>query len=114
MGNDIYQDVYFTPEKFGLTTIGEVDFSSGLNEFDLFVVWKDSAGNFLWAEDSGCSCPSPFDTYRDVSRLDKGTAHDAAAALQERLNSQGEVAQGYGNPRADAAVTDLIGKIMAS
>lgn len=55
-------NIYSSPEKFGLTTIGEVDWSSGSYEFDLTVVWKrESDGKFVYAEDSGCSCPSPFE-----------------------------------------------------
>lgn len=44
-----------------METIGEVDFASGY-EFDKTVVWRRKAdGVFLWAEDNGCSCPSPFE-----------------------------------------------------
>jgi hypothetical protein len=53
---------YYDPEKSGLVTIGEIDWSSGSHEFDLTVVWKrESDGRFVYADDSGCSCPSPFE-----------------------------------------------------
>lgn len=55
-------NIYYDPEKFGLETIGEIDWSSGAYEFDYTVVWKRiSDGRFVYAEDSGCSCPSPFE-----------------------------------------------------
>jgi hypothetical protein len=55
-------DMYSSPEKFGLTMIGEIDWSSGSYEFDLTVVWKrESDGRFVYAEDSGCSCPGYFE-----------------------------------------------------
>ncbi len=55
-------DLYYAPEKFGLTTIGEVDFSSGDYCFDYTVVWqRQEDGAFLFGDDAGCSCPSPFE-----------------------------------------------------
>lgn len=55
-------NIYYSPEKYGLRTIGEVDFSSGSYEFDTLVVWQDvETGRLYYAEDSGCSCPCPFD-----------------------------------------------------
>ncbi len=55
-------NIYSDPEKFGLTTIGEIDWSDGCYNFDYTVVWKrESDGKFVYAEDSGCSCPSPFE-----------------------------------------------------
>jgi hypothetical protein len=57
-------DIYSNPEKFGLTYIGQVDFTDGY-EFDLYAVWKDQDGKFWYGSDSGCSCPSPFEDYDD-------------------------------------------------
>lgn len=55
-------NIYYDPEKFGLTTIGEIDWSDGNYVFDLTTVWKrESDGRFVYAEDSGCSCPAPFE-----------------------------------------------------
>lgn len=31
-------NIYYDPEKFGLTTVGEIDWSTGSYEFDLTVV----------------------------------------------------------------------------
>jgi len=54
-------NLYSSPEKHGLTTVGEIEWGYGDYSFDLTVVWKTADGKFLYAEDSGCSCPSPFD-----------------------------------------------------
>lgn len=55
-------NIYYDPEKYGLRTLGEVEFSSGAYEFDLSVLWQDvETGAFYVADDSGCSCPSPFE-----------------------------------------------------
>lgn len=55
-------NVYYSPEKFGLTQVECIDFSDGCYQFDYLVVWKDAEGRLFYAEDSGCSCPSPFET----------------------------------------------------
>lgn len=55
-------NIYSSPEKFGLTTIGEIDFSSGSYEFDITVVWRKQDGTVAYADDSGCSCPCPFES----------------------------------------------------
>lgn len=55
--------IYSNPERFGLEFVGQVDWSSGMWEFDLTVVWRSTVVDGLWyvGRDSGCSCPSPFE-----------------------------------------------------
>ncbi|GAA1992676.1 hypothetical protein GCM10009718_32980 [Isoptericola halotolerans] len=79
-------NVYYDPEKFGLRTLGELDFSSGSYEFDLSVVWTDGTALF-WADDAGCSCPSPFES---VGRDDLSTGSIDALRryLHERQQEQ--------------------------
>ena len=52
-------NIYYNPEKFKLTVVGEIDVGESY-EFDTFVVWKKKDGGLICAEDSGCSCPTPF------------------------------------------------------
>lgn len=73
-------DVYHQPEKFGLTPVAEIDYSSGQYEFDLRVVWRHSSGILLTARDSGCSCPSPFE---DLSSLEATELFDYDEIEQE-------------------------------
>jgi hypothetical protein len=63
-------DVYGQPEKFGLKTVTEV--SPYLSyEFDMLVFWQDIAtGELYYGRDSGCSCPSPFETFTSRDDLD--------------------------------------------
>lgn len=61
-------DPYYNPEKFGLEIFTEFD-NGGSYEFDMFVVWKDANGNYYWATDAGCSCPSPFETFDSIEDL---------------------------------------------
>jgi hypothetical protein len=78
-------NIYYSPEAFGLRTLGEAEFSSGSYEFDLTVVWQDvETGACYYADDSGCSCPSPFEdesraTITKIERL-----QDLLDHLEER------------------------------
>lgn len=55
--------VYYSPEDYGLQTVGNLD-EDGLDyEFHILAIWKDEEGRIYWAEDSGCSCPSPFEDF---------------------------------------------------
>ena len=69
-------DVYHYPEKFGLEIFGSLDDPEANYSFDMFVVWKDtSTGELFFAQDAGCSCPSPFEDYTsrdDLTPIDDG------------------------------------------
>jgi hypothetical protein len=81
-------NLYYDPEKFGLETVGEIDWSDGNYCFDYTVVWKrTSDGRFVYADDSGCSCPSPFEDkgVEDLTVLRKrGGLNDFKAYCSER------------------------------
>lgn len=73
-------NIYYHPEKFGLHVVGEAEAGTGY-DFDAFVVWRTETGDYLWADDAGCSCPTPFDDV-DLSNAKRGTARDALTDLQ--------------------------------
>ena len=65
------ENVYYSPDKFGLETVAAHDFSDGCYQFDLRVIWKHKlSGRFYTDRDSGCSCPSPFEGVREISDLE--------------------------------------------
>lgn len=74
-------NVYYSPEAFGLTTVGELDFYGADYGFDLFVVWVDGEGVYYWGRDAGCSCPSPFEDITDRTELASGGKYDALRAV---------------------------------
>jgi len=70
-------NIYDSPEKFGLVVVTEEDLG-GAYEFDKWIVWRKvckdclakrtvgvccSSGRLYCANDSGCSCPTPFDGF---------------------------------------------------
>lgn len=81
------KDVYYSPEKLGLTIVGEIDWVNAPYEFDLTVVWKDAEGKLYWYSDAGCSCPSPFEDVRSLDELETGPW----PALSEYLAKQRDV-----------------------
>lgn len=55
-------NMHSDPDKFGLESFGEIDWSDGSYCFDYTTVWRTGTGAFVFGEDSGCSCPSPFES----------------------------------------------------
>ena len=53
-------NIYSQPEKFGLVIVGDVAKSPSY-DFDIFVVFRKPDGSLWYDEDSGCSCPIPFE-----------------------------------------------------
>lgn len=87
-------NLYYDPQGFGLEAIGEIDWSDGCYQFDLTAVWRRAFdGRFVYAEDSGCSCPSPFEN-TGVDALTvlgkRGGLADFKAHLEERQADSGE------------------------
>lgn len=74
MGNNIYTD----PEKFGLTVVADLEAEGGY-AYDKFIVWRNPAGHLLWDDESGCSCPVPFE---DKGLDDLKDAKDAEEVLR--------------------------------
>lgn len=58
-------DVYYQPEKFDLTIVGEIE-QEPCYSFDKLVVWQHADGRLFYADDHGCSCPSPFENYTSL------------------------------------------------
>jgi hypothetical protein len=76
-----WTNVYSSPEKFGLQIVGSIQVPPDYN-FDMVVVWQHADGTFFWAQDHGCSCPSPFEDYRSVSSLTRMNSDEAFAFFE--------------------------------
>ena len=77
-------DVYYSPEKFGLEVVAAFERPDLSWEFDMFVIWRHvETGQLYYGSDSGCSCPSPFETFTTVDRLTPGTAQEVTAKARE-------------------------------
>jgi hypothetical protein len=94
------ENIYYSPEAFGLKTIGMIEWSDGSYQFDMTVVWQRPDGTFAYGEDSGCSCPSPFESTA-ADDLIAGTIDEIKAHLDRRNAEQG--AYSGGDQSADIA-----------
>jgi hypothetical protein len=110
---DWFENVYSSPEKYGLTTIGEVSWSEPCYDFDLTAVWRSSQGVLYWADDSGCSCPAPFEDYRSLEELKTGSGADLARHLNERLADMAKSSWSARDiEQTRPQVADLLAKVM--
>jgi hypothetical protein len=106
-------NIYYDPEKFGLVTIGEIDWSDGCYQFDLTVVWKrESDGRFVYADDSGCSCPAPFES----TGIDEVTALRKRGGLKDfkEYCAKRQADSAYGGENREAEVAALLDRMHAA
>ena len=76
-------DLYYQPEKFGLEVIGVIGDPEASYSFDDLVVWNHAETKRLyWAEDAGCSCPSPFEDYTSLD-MAEAVPYDDTKKLAE-------------------------------
>lgn len=100
-------DPYSSPEKHGLTMIGDIEWDDESYQFDMTAVWRDAEGGLYWADDSGCSCPSPFEDFQSIEELTKGTFYELATHLEGRkANAQ--------SGDAAARVVELLSRVDGS
>jgi hypothetical protein len=83
-----YNDVYNSPEKHGLQIIDSMNLTDESYSFDIFAVWYHAETNrWFYGQDSGCSCPSPFEDFTDESSLSEfHTWSELDVVLTERIS----------------------------
>ncbi len=68
------ENVYYSPEKFGLEILGELKDPEAIDGFNTLIVLRGlETGRLFWATDAGCSCPGPFEDYTSIDTLAKIT-----------------------------------------
>ena len=103
------KDLYNQPEYFGLTQIGHIDDPESCYSFDDLIVWQHNDGRIFYAEDSGCSCPSPFEQH---TSLDDATEVTDATwdAFQRAVTEHCREYRNGDDPQA-ADKTELLAKV---
>lgn len=101
---------YHNPENYGLEIIGTIDWADTY-EFDMICVWKRlEDGALLWAQDAGCSCPTPFEGFAVGDEIkpieDLATFHAMLLAKNEAA-----MARKWGPSDDSAAITDLVTRL---
>jgi len=81
-------NVYYEPEHFGLEMVDSLDEAHLSYEYNTLIVLKHKdSGRVFSAQDSGCSCPTPFEGYAfhgpDDTNLSEVTLHNFAGFESE-------------------------------
>lgn len=75
---------YYSPEKCGLKIVHSYDRTNQSYEFDLVVLWMDlETGKYYVGEDSGCSCPIPFEDFHCLADMKEVDVHTAKRVFEE-------------------------------
>jgi hypothetical protein len=73
---------YYYPENCGLELICSYDINNEPYQFNLVAVWRDvKTGKFYKGQDSGCSCPTPFEDFHSLSDMAEISRHEAKVIL---------------------------------
>ena len=81
-------NIYYDPEDFNTVLIGDFELSEPSYSFDTVAVWRDERGQFWVGQDSGCSCPLPFEDIRDLNSLDGPHTRTTLQAALEGIISR--------------------------
>jgi hypothetical protein len=111
---EYYTDPYNTPNKFGLIPVAEVELSEPDYSFDIAMVWYHFERDaFYVAQDSGCSCPSPFQDYNNLDKLTGPlTRHEAADWLKGFIRDEDDEGWNYHYAEDPTKVVAGIEKVM--
>lgn len=94
-------NIYYNPEAFGLELVGAFEWTEPSWSFDTLAVWKERRGRYWIGEDSGCSCPSPFEDITDINQLDGPYTKDGLRKrIDYRIKEQTERDYSYGYSKA--------------
>jgi hypothetical protein len=95
-------DVYSSPSHFGCEVLGTIQWTPSNYDFDLTIVLRDLVtGKLYWADDSGCSCPSPFEDCQSLDDCQTGGLESLQEHLQGRLDEARK--DDWNDPWADVA-----------
>jgi len=107
------ENVYYNPDKFGLSIVGEIVWSEPSWDFDFSVVWKSKRGEYWVGSDSGCSCPSPFEDFRGTNDLDGPYDKKSLRSKIDYMIKEhtGEYSYGYGEAELRKQAREVLDKI---
>jgi hypothetical protein len=95
----MYENIYYDG-AFGLTKVGEWEWSEPDWSFDITAVWRKSRGKYYYASDAGCSCPTPFEDITSVRDLEGPyNKEELRKQLFELLDTRCDDKYHYGYPK---------------
>lgn len=76
---------YHEPAELDLEMVGDIEWTDEAYQFDITAVWRHRTTGLLYmADDSGCSCPSPFEDHHSVDTLTQATKSQIIRHLRDR------------------------------
>jgi hypothetical protein len=66
--------------------VGDVEWDDEYYQFNLTRVYREDDGSFRWSDDSGCSCPMPFESHSEGDYA-KGNKYELLNYLGGHYNS---------------------------
>lgn len=104
-------NLYDNPEKFDLIVVGELNDPGANWSFDDLVVWQHDSGRLFYAQDSGCSCPSPFENLTEIESATEITKDSWASFADHVMNHAEEWDKSSGEFQCDK--NQLMSKVAA-
>lgn len=100
-----YDNPVDNAEKYGFEYVGSIDLSEPDYSFDILGVLKNEKGYYL-GTDSGCSCPSPWESHR----VEDFTGPLTAEQAREEAHSlwSGSYGGGYEPEEFDALMERIV------
>ena len=90
-------DIYYQPEEFGLELIGTYSHPDLSWEFEMVIVLRHKeTGDLYWAQDSGCSCPSPFEDFTSFADLGPPLTLENFEAFEAAISDIGDYGENEG------------------
>ena len=94
-------NLYYYPQMNGLETVGEFDWAEPDYSFDLCVVWKEKRGMYWVGNDSGCSCPAPFEDQTKDDLMGPYNKAQLKERLETMVDEQTKGEYSYGRSKAE-------------
>lgn len=89
-------NVYYNPEAYGLKKVADIELSAPFYSYDTLAIWQNPETKlFYLGTDSGCSCPTPFESYNGIPDLTGPLSFNDAVAEAISLVA-GSYEPGYG------------------
>ncbi len=86
---------FYNPDKLDLDLLS-FDKSSGSYEYDTICFWATKDGLVYTAQDSGCSCPTPFESHDCEAREDVLASLERVESVQHAESEFDTWNRGYG------------------
>jgi hypothetical protein len=92
---------YYNPDKLNLTLFS-LEKDDICYDFDTLCFWATEDGRVYTAQDSGCSCPTPFEAYEGFTQdevLQKLTRVESAASAEVIFENWNKKSYEYDNEK---------------